>query len=344
MQEDKISVIVPIYMGEQWLERCVKSIENQSYRNLEIILVDDGSPDGSGAICDRLREEDDRIKVIHKENGGLSDARNAGIDASCGTYIMYVDEDDYIHPQTVEMMHQVITETGSDIAVFDFQMIPDLMVDAFPPVTRVKEPVCYEGQDIMNQLWYQNLRTVVAWDKIYKRSIYDKVRYVKGRIHDDESAIHYILGQCRRIAFLDEKLYYYVQREGSITAKRKWTYYADTFQAYEERLTFLNNNGYTQMTVFTKLQMLHFVTVNYKYLKNDPDARDVIVRMRGIFGDFLQDPEIINRLSAEQKRKYECFRKSPRKYELSEHAKKICEPVKEAAKKPFRVLKRIIKK
>lgn len=322
MQEDKISVIVPIYMGEQWLERCVKSIINQSYRNLEIILVDDGSPDASGAICDKLQKEDARIKVVHKENGGLSDARNAGIDVAGGTYIMYVDEDDYIHPQTIEIMHRVITETASDIAVFDFQMIPDRMVDEFPPITKIKEPVCYEGQDIMNQLWYRNLRTVVAWDKIYKRSIYDHVRYIKGRIHDDESAIHYILGQCRKIAFLDEKLYYYVQREGSITAKRKWIYYADTFQAYEERLCFLKENGYTQMAYFTKCHLLHFIVNHYKDIKGSPEADMVAAKMRNTIAVLVNDEDMSNHLSDSQMKEYRLFSKSPLWYTLYQKVKK----------------------
>jgi glycosyltransferase involved in cell wall biosynthesis len=343
-EEEKISVIVPIYMGAPWLRRCVASIQNQSYTNTEIILVDDGSPDESGEICDELQKTDSRIKVVHKENGGLSDARNAGIAVAEGEYIMYVDEDDYIHPDTLKIMHEVIGSTGADIAVFDFEMIPDKLVESFPVIEKVKEPVCYEGQDIMNQLWYKNLRTVVAWDKIYRKSVYDHTRYIKGRIHDDESAIHYILGQCKKTAYVDEKLYYYVQREGSITAKRKWTYYADTFQAYEERLAYLTERGYTEAAVFTRIQMLHFITVNYPYMKEAPEAADTIKRMQETVKAFLTDTEVTEKLTDEQKSTYRAFAENPAGYEKKVKRLKKREQVKEAVKNVLRPVKRLIKR
>ncbi len=343
-EEEKISVIVPIYMGAPWLKRCVASIRNQSYTNTEIILVDDGSPDESGEICDELQKTDSRIKVVHKENGGLSDARNAGIAVAGGEYIMHVDEDDYIHPDTLKIMHGVISSTGADIAVFDFEMIPDKLVESFPVIEKVKEPVCYEGQDIMNQLWYKNLRTVVVWDKIYRKSVYDHTCYIKGRIHDDESAIHYILGQCKKIAYVDEKLYYYVQREGSITTQRKWAFYADTFQAYEERLAYLTEQRYTEAVVFTKMQMLHFITTDYPRIKEMPEAAATIKRMRETVKVFLNDTEVTEKLTVEQRKVYRIFAKNPVGYEKKVKRLKSREQAKEAVKNVLRPVKRLIKR
>lgn len=305
--EEMISVIVPIYMGEQWLARCIEAIRKQSFQNIEIILVNDGSPDGSGKICDEFAAIDSRIKVVNKENGGLSDARNAGLAAATGACIMFVDEDDYIHPDMAAILYQTMEKTGADIVVCDFVPVPDTEIFEYPAITQLSEPVCFEGEEIMNQLYYRNLLTVVTWNKLYRKEVFAKHGYIKGRVHDDESAIHFILHACQKTAYIKEKLYYYVQREGSITSNRKWNYYSDGWQAYEERLAFLEENGYPQMASFTKEHMLHCVVTDYKILQRNPEAKKTAAHMRAVFKELMADEEVLKRIPAKVRRRYRCF-------------------------------------
>ena len=316
MAEEMISVIVPIYMGEKWLPRCIEAIRNQSFQNLEIILVNDGSPDNSGRVCEEFAAIDNRIKIVHKENGGLSDARNAGIAVAAGQYIMFVDEDDYIHPDMAKILYQTMKATKADIVVCDFLPVSDEAKVEYPQITQTAEPVCFEGQEIMNQLYYRNLLTVVAWNKLYKKEVFAKHGYIKGRVHDDESAIHFILHACKKTAYIEEKLYYYVQREGSITSKRKWNYYSDTWQAYEERLAFLEENGYVQMASYTKEHMLHYAVTYYKMLKGSPEAKEIAKEMRTVFKTLLTHDDIRQKLSPDLRREYKCFALHPVCYDI----------------------------
>lgn len=327
MAEEMISVIVPVYMGEQWLPRCIESIRNQSFQNLEIILVNDGSPDNSGKVCEEYAGLDDRITVVHKENGGLSDARNAGIAASSGQYIMFVDEDDYIHPDMVQILYRTMQETNADMVLCDFVPVPDEAKIDYPAITQVESPVCFEGGEVMNQLYYRNLLTVVAWNKLYKRAVFNAHGYIKGRVHDDESAIHYILHACKKTAYLKEKLYYYVQREGSITSKRRWNYYSDSWQAYEERLAFLEENGYEEMASFTKEHMLHYAVTYWKMLKGSTTAKAIANGMRKTFKDLLKHEDVRQRLSSKLMRKYRCFAIHPVCYSVYVWIEKVCTAV-----------------
>ena len=311
MTDEKVSIIVPVYMGAQWLPRCIDSIVGQTNKNLEIILVDDGSPDNSGDICEKYATNDSRIKVVHKDNGGLSDARNAGINEANGNYIMFVDEDDYIHPQMVDIMLQTMLHTEADIVVCDFQAVPDNKEVDYQNIVPREQRICFEGQEIMNQLYYRNLLTVVAWNKMYKKSVFLQHRYIKGRVHDDESAIHYFLHDCQKIVYINQKLYYYVQREGSITSKRKWNYYSDAWQAYTERLIFLEKHGYEKMAYWTKEQMLNYAVKNYKEIRGDDNAKKALKEIKLFFNVILNSSEVQNNLSFDLKRKYRCFAINP---------------------------------
>lgn len=343
MADKLISVIVPVYMGEQWLPRCIDTIINQTYSNLDIILVNDGSPDNSGTICDEYACKDARIRVVHKENGGLSDARNAGLDVARGDYIMFVDEDDMIHPQMVSIMLKTITDNDADIAVCKFEMVPDVDIDQYAHLSENPRVECFEQPDIMNQLYYRNLLTVVAWDKMYRKEVFEKSRYIKGRIHDDESAIHYILHACKRVAYLDEKLYYYVQREGSITSKRKIAYYYDGWRAYEERYDFLKHHGYGQMAIWTKHHMLHLVTHNYESMASDSEGTQILSEMLAKCADIIKEPEVYENLSDELKVKYVDFLKDPQEFYRKKHKKEERDRLIDNAKKPVRKAKSILR-
>lgn len=208
-----ISVIVPVYKVEPWLERCVDSIRNQTYSNLEIILVDDGSPDKCGEICDRIALEDDRIKVIHRENGGLSAARNTGLDHCKGEYVGFVDSDDVIHPEMYYRLYRDLSDKGTRLAFCQPLMCYDSRV-SFPSPEAGAE--CLPGQDVIREsltriMWFS------AWTKLYHRSLFDGIRYPEGRINEDYPVTMRIFDRCDRIVVDYNKLYAYCKRGGSIT-------------------------------------------------------------------------------------------------------------------------------
>ena len=214
-----ISVIVPIYKVEKYLPECVESILAQSYKNLEIILVDDDSPDGCPALCDDYAKKDKRIKVIHKKNGGLSDARNAGIDAATGEYICFVDSDDYVAKDYVKKLYEALYGNDADMSVCGYKYVLENGVKEkgeAPKAGLLTEdnywPKVYDGMYIT---------FVVAWNKLYGKNIFKKIRYKKGMINEDEIILHKILSQCRKIAVIEDPLYFYRKREDSIMGKEK---------------------------------------------------------------------------------------------------------------------------
>lgn len=310
---EKISVIIPIYKVEAYLEKCVISVRHQSYQNLEIILVDDGSPDGCGELCDRFAEEDPRIRVLHKENGGLSDARNKGLDIATGEYILFVDSDDFIHPQMVEILYRNLQAAEADISVCGFLSVEEGEEVSLALSGESKTEV-FEGEEVMHCLQHRNLLTVVAWNKLYKRSLFAELRYPKGKLHEDEFLIHHLLHQCKRIVYTDGKLYYYLQRSGSIMGMLKWNSVADGWQAYEERLAFLRDRGYEQMVVWTKLHMLHYICKFYEKLEQNKEADKLLLIWRKQFAALYEELLAAGAMSKEQKQFYKYFVISPKLY------------------------------
>ena len=243
-----ISVIVPVYRVEEYLERCVKSILSQTYKNLEVILVDDGSPDQCPAICDACAEKDARVKVIHQENKGLSGARNAGIDAASGEYLAFVDSDDYVSPHFIEELYQLLQDTGCAIGQCRFSYVKgDGLVEEGDSAFCI-----YRRESLMEQLYGPEEKAtcfVVAWNKLYRAELFKEtgIRYPEGRIHEDEATTYRLFHEAKKLAFLDRALYgYYTENGGSITsvfsAKRlQW------LTAHEERIAFFKKNGYEKL-------------------------------------------------------------------------------------------------
>ena len=243
-----ISVIVPVYRVEEYLERCVKSILSQTYKNLEVILVDDGSPDQCPDICDACAEKDARVKVIHQENKGLSGARNAGIDAASGEYLAFVDSDDYVSPHFIEELYQLLQDTGCAIGQCRFSYVKgDGLVEEGDSAFCI-----YRGESLMEQLYGPEEKAtcfVVAWNKLYRAELFKEtgIRYPEGRIHEDEATTYRLFHEAKKLAFLDRALYgYYTENGGSITsvfsAKRlQW------LTAHEERIAFFKKNGYEKL-------------------------------------------------------------------------------------------------
>lgn len=214
-----ISVIVPVYNVEEYLPRCVDSILAQTYKNLEIILVDDGTKDASDKICDEYAAKDPRVKVIHKENGGLSSARNAGIDIARGEYLGFVDSDDWIEPEMYEQMLALTQKYDVKLVCagrYDFSSrTGKKTVGLCPP----KEEVI-TGMELLGRVFTWNQCDSAAWDKLYHRSLFEEIRYPLGQISEDVAVVYKLAELVDRVAMCDKPFYNYYHRPDSITTAK----------------------------------------------------------------------------------------------------------------------------
>lgn len=216
MNTPLITIIIPCYNVEQYLPKCIDSILTQSYTNLEIILVDDGSPDNCGAICDNYAKRDSRIRVIHKTNGGLSDARNTAIDTSRGDYITFIDSDDFIAPDYVECLYNLIKRYNAQIAITTFYWFYEKDTPILSNIKKGKQPKVLTRDEALTEMFYQKSFDTAACGKLYLRSLFENVRYPKGLLYEDLATTYRLINKCSKVAFVDYKSYFYLLRNNSI--------------------------------------------------------------------------------------------------------------------------------
>lgn len=235
-----ISVIVPIYDVEKYLARCVDSIVNQTYKNLEIILVDDGSPDLCPQMCDDYAEKDSRIKVVHKKNGGLSDARNAGMAVAKGEYISFIDSDDYVSDDFFECLLDVMNKENSDIAECSVvKLYEDNRFDEFSDDLSVKT---YDTQDAMSVLIAENPFHQHVWNKLYKTELVRDIPYAVGKLNEDEFWTYQVFGRANKVSKLNKTMYYYFQRNSSIMGVGYNIRRLDALEGKANRQKYIENN------------------------------------------------------------------------------------------------------
>lgn len=210
--QEKISIIIPIYKVEEFLEDCIRSVVNQTYKNIEIILVDDGSPDQCPQMCDEWAEKDSRIKVIHKSNGGLSDARNAGLNVAIGDYIAFVDSDDWIMPDMYEKMLSVLQSENADICACNIRSC----YSDHDEVWGCTEYTVGDSEQILDMLYSDTKYPVSAWNKLYKRKCWEKLRFPVGKICEDAFTTYQLVHKAKRIVQIPEAFYCYRIRPQSI--------------------------------------------------------------------------------------------------------------------------------
>ena len=220
----KLSVVVPVYKVEAYLEKCVSSLLNQVFHDFEVILVDDGSPDNCGAICDELAKNDYRIRVIHKNNGGLSDARNVGIEAAKGDYIGFVDSDDWIAPEMYEKLLQVAGESKADIAVCGVYRVKDGKTSV---LHSFEKGYIFEHDEAMRRILSNQIKSY-AWNKIYRRHLFNDLCYPVGRAYEDLATTYLLFAKAKRVACINYIGYYYLYRPASITTT------ANSYIKYQE--------------------------------------------------------------------------------------------------------------
>nr|WP_205006131.1 glycosyltransferase family 2 protein [Sporolactobacillus spathodeae] len=219
MEKELISVIVPIYKVEKYLSKCVDSILNQTYENLEIILINDGSPDNCGKMIDEYLVKDNRIKTIHKKNGGLSDARNAGLDVCQGKYVTCIDSDDYIEPDYIHYLYDLLKENDAALSICTHRYVTEdgAVINKVYDNSKV---IIMNQEEALYQLCNSSLFSSSAWAKLYRKSDFANVRYPIGRIFEDLPTTYKLFMKADKIVFGQRALYDYVFRQGAISRQQ----------------------------------------------------------------------------------------------------------------------------
>lgn len=280
--DDLVSIIVPVFNVEPYLNNCLESIASQSFKNLEIILVDDGSTDRSGDICDSFAQNDRRFIVIHQDNHGLSHARNQGLRLAHGSYISFVDSDDYIHPQMIEILLNKLRSCGCRLCVCGRRIQDEngntVFEDTIPEIGNT-----IQARDVLNKRMINNELGFwcVVWNKLFDRGLFDDVEFPVGYVAEDYYVLSLIYRKCDRVATTSEKLYYYrAYRPGSLTSLTTRKLLDEMIISLKLASFFAPDKDYS---IFTK-QMIDNGLENYKgffwFSRNKHDSFSSYIRQR----------------------------------------------------------------
>lgn len=249
-----VTVIVPVYNVERYLDKCISSIAHQSYDNLEIIVIDDGSTDSSAKICDNWSVKDKRICVIHKENGGLSDARNAGLAVANGEYISFVDSDDWLHPKFIEIMIKTLKKAEADIAECGVVYVDEqenVIHERYYP----KEKAILNKVEALRALIKEEGIYQTVWNKLYKREVLEGILFEKGKCNEDDFWTYQIIDRGEKYVVISNELYNYLQRKSSIMGGGYQLKRLDGLEARFKRMEYLQK--YEQLADFAKAYIFY---------------------------------------------------------------------------------------
>ena len=237
----KISVITPVYKVEQYLDRCVESILAQTFTDFELILVDDGSPDNCPQMCDEWAKKDARIRVIHQENGGQAVARNNALDIAQGEYISFVDSDDYIHTQYLEILLNNAETNNAQVSVCSYKRTPK----SNDYETLVTNSLTYNGKEYVRKGLLNEIPCGVwlLWDKLFKKECWDNVRLPVGRINEDNATVYKILYECETVVITDDVLYYYFENQNSTVLQKFQKKHLDWLLVPQEMIEYFTEKG-----------------------------------------------------------------------------------------------------
>ena len=303
----KVSVIVPIYNVEEYINKCVDSILNQTFKEFELILVDDGSTDNSGNICDTYKSIDDRVRVIHKSNGGLSDARNSGIEAATGEFLYFIDGDDFIHEDTLESMYNSIIKTNSDIAVCN-------MIRYYGETDTEKFYNPVEKMKVLDENYrFETLRQPSVCNKMFKSILFNNIKFPLKKYYEDTFVYHELLFKAKRLVLTGKDSYYYRSRRGSIISEGYNKKYFDFIEAVYLRALFLDKNNVHDYADEAYLHLYSSLVNAYKNIEVDEaDIKSLLekskVRYNEIFKRIITD----NHFSIKQKIRFFILRYYPK--------------------------------
>lgn len=261
-----ISILIPVYKVEHYIHRCIDSILGQTYPHFDLILVDDGSPDNCGAICDEYARKDSRIHVIHQENGGLSAARNAGIDwvfsNSDSQWLTFVDSDDWVHPEFLERLLYAASETGTDISVCGF-----VETTGETPAVQLntRKPELWTPERLYTE---RNVNAIIAWGKLYKRQLFSHIRFPNGKIHEDELTTYKLLFPQEKVAVLSAPMYFYFQNAEGISKSRWNPKRMDAVQGLWEQAQYFQGNGFNEALDFAAASYVELICRQKKAVRD----------------------------------------------------------------------------
>lgn len=313
MNNELISIIVPVYNVEKYLHRCINSIVQQTYKNLEIILIDDGSKDNCYEICMFYKEKDKRIKVIHQQNGGLSAARNTGLENATGKYISFIDSDDWVHPDFIWNLYYTMKNTNSQIVECLALSTTEYIIDEKSIELDCIEKKEFDGAECFTEFIKGNFFRQTVWNKLYKKEILEKLVFEVGKIHEDEFWTYQVFEKAKHVSLLNFKGYYYFQREDSIMGGKFSQKNMDGFEAKYNRLEFVKKNhrellqielinflltcmyfysSILESDLNTKKEMLKYVKNHYNLTFRQLDFGILTIRKKMWFSTFFLIPNL----------------------------------------------------
>ncbi len=276
-----ISVIIPVYKVEKYLNRCIVSVVGQTYKNIEIILVDDGSPDICPKICDEWKKMDKRIKVIHKENGGLSDARNVGLSVATGYYISFIDSDDWIDKTMYYQMLSFMKKYDADIIECAFKKTDKYISKIKQPEMKVYE---FDSVTYQRKLFDSSeMASIASWNKIYRKELFNDLKFPKGRIHEDLYLTPKISLKCKKIVSLNQKYYYYYQSNNSITRSGFNKRRLDVLYSFEENRNLYLKNNLNDLVEWCDLSYSFHLIKNYNLSLIYLDDKNIAKKIKRCF-------------------------------------------------------------
>ena len=266
----QISVIVPVYKVEQYLPACVESILGQSLSDFELILVDDGSPDNCGALCDAYAAQDPRIRVIHQPNGGLSAARNAGMEIAQGKYMTFIDSDDYVTPDYLELLYRNVEQSGAELAVCRTRVFEDGRDPAADPSAAEVDSKVLTGREAVILL-YRGDETVpiIACAKLFRRELLADLRFPVGKLHEDQAFVPIACWRAKTLVTVNARAYYYRDRPESITSKKFSVKRYDDIWGVDQCQAFFRQKGETEILRAAEDKRKRLLCVYAIYAKRD---------------------------------------------------------------------------
>lgn len=295
-----ISVVIPVFNVEEYIEDCINSVLAQTYTNLEILIVDDESPDKSIELAKKITKDDSRVRYLVKPNGGLSDARNMGIKEAKGEFITFIDSDDYISPTYIETLHRLLTEQKADISAIALCQDVDGQLRSL--VDSRKYLRVFSPKDILLAMYekkdYFVVSLTVAQGKLYKKELFDNILYPVGKKYEDSFTTYKLYKASNKIAYLNEELYYYRIRQGSITNSGFSLSNLDKLEMFEEKLAYLSE--YSEVIKKVRYAYcIELIRASY-YLRNIEDAQerrsDIVERYKHLFWKVFSESDIKQRL------------------------------------------------
>lgn len=290
MEEELISVVVPIYKVEKFLPTCIESLIKQSYKNMELILVDDGSPDLCPQICDKYKQLDSRIKVIHKTNGGLSDARNAGIEIAQGEWITFVDSDDYVGDDFLKTLYIMARKSNADISICDYESV----LDDGAEERKYTHVVEYNNVECLKKTYIPEVHGMefTAWGKLYRIGLFRDlgIRYPVGKIHEDTFTTYKLLYEANRIVFFDAIEYFYRRREESIMTSAFNKKRLVTLDATREACQFFERKKESELLELAiNMHLRNYVCIYNDLYKNRNNINNYTAVKRNVLKKYRED-------------------------------------------------------